>query len=196
MEGQRVRSLSNFFHHNKERNIAVPGCPQLNRPRPCVHTTLWVVLTTVRRYGLAVRPRALVFRQDREVQSEQESTAQDDKHQNWKDEIVASHCWRRKTVRSGTHEPILRGMRLCCQRRSSEKLWAGRRFDEAANLIDGSVRSHSPAVRTYSDGIANSGMGRAAKRRRHGRASQRAHCTDRETRALSVAMPVLAYICR
>jgi hypothetical protein len=32
--------------------------------------------------------------------------------------------------------------------------------------------------------------------RRHGLAIQRAHCADRPTRALSVAMPVFAYICR
>ena len=41
-----------------------------------------------------------------------------------------------------------------------------------------------------------SGMGRPAKRRRHGFAINRAHWADRLTRALSVAIPVLAYICR
>lgn len=39
-------------------------------------------------------------------------------------------------------------------------------------------------------------MGGAEKSRRHGFAIQRAHRADRATRALSVAMPVLAYICR
>ena len=66
-------------------------------------------------------------------------------------------------------------------------------FQSNMNPIDGFVLRS--AIFPYSAGIANSGMGRAAKRRRHGRANQRAHCTDRETRALSVAMPVLAYIC-
>jgi hypothetical protein len=39
-------------------------------------------------------------------------------------------------------------------------------------------------------------MGRPAKSGRHARAIQRAHRDERLTRALSVAMPVLAYICR
>lgn len=39
-------------------------------------------------------------------------------------------------------------------------------------------------------------MGGAEKSRRHGFAIQRAHRAERSTRALSVAMPVLAYICR
>src|SRR4051812_2344559 len=41
-----------------------------------------------------------------------------------------------------------------------------------------------------------SGRGRAANRTRHGSAIQRAQRTERFTRALSVAMPVLAYIWR
>jgi hypothetical protein len=40
------------------------------------------------------------------------------------------------------------------------------------------------------------GIGLPANRRRHGIAMSRAQRTDRLTRALSVAMPVLAYICR
>jgi hypothetical protein len=39
-------------------------------------------------------------------------------------------------------------------------------------------------------------MGGAAKRRRHGDAIMRAQRAERFTRALSVAMPVFAYICR
>lgn len=39
-------------------------------------------------------------------------------------------------------------------------------------------------------------MGFATKSSRQGFASHRAHRFDFETRALSVAMPVLAYICR
>ena len=43
---------------------------------------------------------------------------------------------------------------------------------------------------------ATSGIGRAVKRRRHGFASRRAQRVERDWRALSVEMPVLAYICR
>ena len=39
-------------------------------------------------------------------------------------------------------------------------------------------------------------MGAAEKRRRHGAAITRAQRADRLTRALSVAIPVFAYICR
>ena len=42
----------------------------------------------------------------------------------------------------------------------------------------------------------SSGIGRAVKSRRQGFALQRAQCAERPTRALSVAMPVLAYIYR
>src|SRR5436853_7721490 len=45
-------------------------------------------------------------------------------------------------------------------------------------------------------GIARSGMGRPTNSRRVGFAIHRAHWADRPTRALSVAMPVLAYIWR
>jgi len=45
-------------------------------------------------------------------------------------------------------------------------------------------------------GTLRSGMGGAANNRWHGFASQRAQRADRETRALSVAIPVSAYICR
>jgi hypothetical protein len=40
------------------------------------------------------------------------------------------------------------------------------------------------------------GIGRVVKSRRHGFASQRAQRVDRAARALSVAIPVFAYICR
>jgi hypothetical protein len=45
-------------------------------------------------------------------------------------------------------------------------------------------------------GTARSGIGFAVNNRRHGFAIHRAQFADRPTRALSVAMPVLAYICR
>ena len=44
-------------------------------------------------------------------------------------------------------------------------------------------------------GAVSSGIGGATNSRRVA-AISRAHCAERETRALSVAMPVLAYICR
>src|SRR6185369_7816412 len=44
--------------------------------------------------------------------------------------------------------------------------------------------------------FSHAGNGRATKSRRHGRAMSRAHRLARFTRALSVAMPVFAYICR
>ena len=45
-------------------------------------------------------------------------------------------------------------------------------------------------------GSTRSGIGAATNSRRAALASQRARRADRATRALSVAMPVLAYICR
>jgi hypothetical protein len=45
-------------------------------------------------------------------------------------------------------------------------------------------------------GTLRSGMGGAANSRWQGFASHRAQRADRETRALSVAIPVSAYICR
>src|ERR1700730_6439529 len=72
----------------------------------------------------------------------------------------------------------------------------------------GLERVHRPFLRRqderYSDwsvgveevGIAKSGIGDARKNRRHARPIQRAHRVDRSTRALSVAMPVFAYIWR
>ena len=51
-----------------------------------------------------------------------------------------------------------------------------------------------PRAGTYA--LGNPGNGRAINRRRHGRAMSRAHRLARFTRALSVAMPVFAYICR
>jgi hypothetical protein len=45
-------------------------------------------------------------------------------------------------------------------------------------------------------GTWSSGIGRAEKRARHGFASQRAQRVDRAIRALSVAIPVSAYIWR
>jgi hypothetical protein len=44
------------------------------------------------------------------------------------------------------------------------------------------------------NGLVSSGSGRATKKRRHGRAIRRAHRFARLTRALSVAIPVFAYI--
>ena len=45
-------------------------------------------------------------------------------------------------------------------------------------------------------GTCSSGIGRPANSHRHGITINLAHCADRFTRALSVAMPVFAYICR
>ena len=45
-------------------------------------------------------------------------------------------------------------------------------------------------------GTSRCGIGAPAKSRRHGRASKRAMRADRVCRAESVAIPVLAYICR
>ena len=51
-------------------------------------------------------------------------------------------------------------------------------------------------LQTSGVAIASDGIGRATNSRRQGRAIRRAHRFARLTRALSVAMPVLAYICR
>ena len=45
-------------------------------------------------------------------------------------------------------------------------------------------------------GLTSAGSGRATNSRRHGRAIRRAHRLARFTRALSVAIPVFAYIWR
>jgi len=47
-----------------------------------------------------------------------------------------------------------------------------------------------------SEVLVNVGNGRATNKRRHGLAIRRAHRFARFTRALSVAIPVFAYICR
>jgi hypothetical protein len=57
-------------------------------------------------------------------------------------------------------------------------------------------RCHEPVSSSVHGGTCRSGIGGAANSRRHGRASQRAHREARFTRALSVAIPVLAYIWR
>ena len=53
--------------------------------------------------------------------------------------------------------------------------------------------SRAPGTRP---GSRSAGIGSAANRRRANRASHRAHSAERRTRALSVAMPVFAYIWR
>ena len=58
-----------------------------------------------------------------------------------------------------------------------------------------------PRVGTFDERINHTALpdtvsGRAMNSRRHGRAMTRAHRLARLTRALSVAMPVFAYICR
>src|SRR6266540_3636201 len=65
----------------------------------------------------------------------------------------------------------------------------------------GSAEMSSPIVRRWECGRAyagtcRSGIGGAANSRRHGAAIIRAHRAERLTRALSVAMPVFAYIWR
>jgi serine/threonine protein kinase len=58
------------------------------------------------------------------------------------------------------------------------------------NVIDSETGTFAAA------GTSRSGMGGAANSRWQGFASQRAQRADRATRALSVAIPVSAYICR
>jgi len=59
----------------------------------------------------------------------------------------------------------------------------------------GSASCDGPVSRD-SRGTCRSGIGRPAKSERHGTAMARAHRAERFTRALSVAIPVFAYICR
>ena len=58
------------------------------------------------------------------------------------------------------------------------------------------INGKNSALAVFGSGICSSGMGRAWKSRRQGIASQRAQALARFLRALSVEMPVLAYICR
>jgi hypothetical protein len=58
------------------------------------------------------------------------------------------------------------------------------------NVVAELARDHSGET------SCRSGIGRPAKSRRQGCAIRRAQRADRLTLALSVAMPVLAYICR
>lgn len=73
--------------------------------------------------------------------------------------------------------------------------------DEAMHRMSLWNRSHEvkrPFSYAHASGAApaSEGSGRATNRRRQGRAISRAHRLARLTRALSVAMPVLAYIWR
>ena len=68
-------------------------------------------------------------------------------------------------------------------------------WDGWAEAACGTGASAVSCVR-YRAGTCSSGMGGAENSRLSGMASQRAHAAERETRALSVAMPVLPYICR
>ena len=73
-----------------------------------------------------------------------------------------------------------------------------RRTDPGAFGAGGRVGGNY-ATRADSDmrrGACSSGIGLAAKSFWHGFAIMRAQVADRLMRALSVAMPVLAYICR
>jgi hypothetical protein len=64
-------------------------------------------------------------------------------------------------------------------------------------VVGGRLRAaSSPRPKAYGAGISNSGNGRPANSRRQGFASHRAQRAERPILALSVAMPVLAYICR
>ena len=58
------------------------------------------------------------------------------------------------------------------------------------------INGNNSGRSAFGRGICNSGIGRAWKSRRQGTASQRAQALARFLRALSVEMPVLAYICR
>lgn len=58
------------------------------------------------------------------------------------------------------------------------------------------ITSGGAAAARAGTGTCRSGSGRPANSRRHGMAISLAHCADRFTRALSVAMPVFAYIWR
>jgi hypothetical protein len=60
------------------------------------------------------------------------------------------------------------------------------------------IGADEPSTRTgqASAVVPSAGSGRATNKRRHGRAIRRAQRFARLTRALSVAIPVFAYICR
>lgn len=72
------------------------------------------------------------------------------------------------------------------------------RQEDNGNVLLKRCRSNRADIRlasTITDYL-QSGRGRAANSMRQGFAIQRAHRTERLTRALSIAMPVFAYICR
>ena len=64
------------------------------------------------------------------------------------------------------------------------------------DLTATAVGAFGPTTIARYDGIWRSGMGLPAKSRCVGLLIQRAHRTERARRALSVEMPVFAYICR
>ena len=101
--------------------------------------------------------------------------------------IAVSGRRRRRTARG-------RGTRVAGRSRRAGKIvldyCPGRRGTKAT------VRVRGPIGGALGRSILSSGIGRPANSRRHGMAINRAHRADRLTRALSVAMPVFAYICR
>ena len=60
----------------------------------------------------------------------------------------------------------------------------------------GAWLTYAGKIQTSGAALASDGIGCATNSRRQGLAMRRAHRFARFTRALSVAMPVLAYICR
>ena len=69
-------------------------------------------------------------------------------------------------------------------------------LDVKARLLALEGAGRNEKLQTSGAALASDGIGRATNSRRQGRAIRRAHRFARFTRALSVAMPVLAYICR
>lgn len=98
---------------------------------------------------------------------------------------------------AGGHEAL--APRLTCRRSASATLW--RRLFMIANLW---LDLHAPPPLNHANhrsietrgGTCNPGIGGPANRRRHDFASQRAHRADHASRALSVAIPVSAYMRR
>ena len=84
-------------------------------------------------------------------------------------------------------------LRVCCASISRSR---ETRLSECGPKPLGEKAHSDKTASQFAFGTSSRGMGRAENRYRHGLAIQRAQRTDRATRALSVAMPVFAYICR
>jgi hypothetical protein len=89
-------------------------------------------------------------------------------------------------------------LRICSASETawSEQEWIVQAISLTAPVREAMFRQQRPTIFEVHHPYLHCGIGRAANNMRHGFAIQRAQRTERVTRALSIAIPVFAYICR